>query len=458
MRLRHLNIIVMLVFLSGCAGTSVFYPYPVQAEAYKSALINTSSGTSTDVLSSERTFSGPDALLHHLELARVQQLNGNYTESINHFESAIELFEKEDLQATLRLSGVAEQGTSMLLNDNSLEYHGAPHERIFSHLYQAMNYLALANAEAAAVEFRKLALEQRIQLEQHESDIAKAESRLAHENIDIDDYASQLNMPLDRLSGELKNAFQNAYAFYLSAIFWEAQGDLNRARIDYLKVAELKPELSFIHQDIERVSTQLNTLSWAGSGISKGQGTVLVVLEQGFVPAKKEVHLAFPVGEGRLFSMALPSYSAMEGTPLNSLIVRDEQGSLLGSSEEILNVAELVLKHYQEQIPVLLLRQALRAVAKHRFQEVSQDKMGLAGLFAANVFSLLSERADLRSWLTLPQQIQLVRLSLKQGEYGLELRLEDHVEKIRTKVKSGQTLVIRVFEANNQFKVQQYML
>lgn len=459
--IKHSGILVLLALLSGCAGTSIFQPYPFQAERYKQdAFLTThqaNSGAASSIFSDDE-LDGPDALLHLLERARVLQLKGNYQQSTQLFAQAIKRFEDADLEATLRLSGLAEQGSSLLLNDNSRAYRGAPYERLFVHLYQAMNYLAQDNKDAAAVEFRKLALEQKILLEQYEAEVAQAESRLMSERIDLNALSSQLQDPNSQLLSELKSSLQNAYAFYLSAVFWEAQGDLNRARIDYQKVMELRPDLSFIQDDIARVSGSSGPLHWAGSESNKGKGRVVIFYEQGFVAAREEARLAFPVGEGRLFSMALPAYAPSHIGSTKSLMLRDENREPIATSEPILNVSALAYKHYQEQIPMLLLRQALRAVAKHRLQEVSQDKMGLAGLFAANVFSLLSERADLRSWLTLPQGVQVLQFSLSQGEHELELVTDERIDPLKIQVQSGQTLVIRVFEANNQIRVQPFRL
>ena len=48
--------------------------------------------------------------------------------------------------------------------------------------------------------------------------------------------------------------------------------------------------------------------------------------------------------------------------------------------------------------------------------------MGELGLFAAVIWNLVSENADLRSWLTLPSDAQILRTTLPAGSYKLALQ------------------------------------
>jgi uncharacterized protein len=50
---------------------------------------------------------------------------------------------------------------------------------------------------------------------------------------------------------------------------------------------------------------------------------------------------------------------------------------------------------------------------------------GLLGIFATQVAAVATERADTRSWLTLPANIQLARLPLPPGEYTIKVELID---------------------------------
>ncbi len=55
-----------------------------------------------------------------------------------------------------------------------------------------------------------------------------------------------------------------------------------------------------------------------------------------------------------------------------------------------------------------------------------------AGLFglAVNLTAVLTERADTRSWFTLPGEIHLARLSLPPGEYNVKIELHGRDERV----------------------------
>ncbi|NNF97414.1 MAG: hypothetical protein HKM94_10855, partial [Halobacteria archaeon] len=54
----------------------------------------------------------------------------------------------------------------------------------------------------------------------------------------------------------------------------------------------------------------------------------------------------------------------------------------------------------------------------------------VAGLLV-NIAGVLTERADTRSWLSLPANIQMARLQLPAGTYSLSIELLDNLEQIQ---------------------------
>ena len=77
------------------------------------------------------------------------------------------------------------------------------------------------------------------------------------------------------------------------------------------------------------------------------------------------------------------------------------------------------------RMPAITARAVARAIAKGVIQE-SVDKAGqkgddaavqLIGSLLVRVASVATERADTRSWLTLPANVQLARLALPPGSY-----------------------------------------
>lgn len=73
-------------------------------------------------------------------------------------------------------------------------------------------------------------------------------------------------------------------------------------------------------------------------------------------------------------------------------------------------------------MPGIMARALARAVVKYNTQHTAQENNPLAGLLMT-VTNLVTERADTRSWTTLPQEIQLKRLLLPVGEHQLQLQM-----------------------------------
>lgn len=61
---------------------------------------------------------------------------------------------------------------------------------------------------------------------------------------------------------------------------------------------------------------------------------------------------------------------------------------------------------------------------KYQLSRETGKENDLAGLLV-NIVGLLTERADTRSWLSLPAEIQMSRISLPAGEYNVAVELLD---------------------------------
>ncbi|MCS5561536.1 MAG: hypothetical protein NZ764_07600, partial [Marinobacter nauticus] len=263
-----------------------------------------------------------------------------------------------------------------------------------------------------AVELRGAALEQRVAADKRDKEIAKAEEAAEENNVDLSQFDGYFQ-GINAVAGEVKASFQNAWTFYLSALFWEAHGEYNDALVDYKKALEIHPELDMLKEDVERVSNAMK-------GRPEKDGMVAVLYEQGFVQAREEFSLPIPTVHG-IFSVAFPTYSLTSKPRPNSLRVLDSASQPLGETVVLADVGALAAKDLKERLPGMLVRQTLRATAKYNLQKKANDDFGPLGAFATQLYNLVSEQADRRSWLTLPAYAQATRFSLPQGEHTLVL-------------------------------------
>jgi uncharacterized protein len=96
-------------------------------------------------------------------------------------------------------------------------------------------------------------------------------------------------------------------------------------------------------------------------------------------------------------------------------------GSPLGWTEPICNVAALAARALAEQMPGILTRQVARAVAKGVSTHAAKEAGGEWAGLAMTIFNLVTENADLRSWLTLPAHVHVLSAWTDAGERVLGL-------------------------------------
>src|SRR5690606_30121187 len=81
----------------------------------------------------------------------------------------------------------------------------------------------------------------------------------------------------------------------------------------------------------------------------------------------------------------------------------------------------LAQRSLERQLPGLTARAIARNVAKHYATKRVREENPLLGL-AINIAGAVAERADTRSWRSLPDRIELARLPLPPGEHIVMVR------------------------------------
>lgn len=385
---------------------SLFQPYPSQARAWTADM---AAGGPEPLL--KKGVDSRDGVLYLQELGRVRQLGGAIDDSESAFRRAFGHYQETDAAARLRASSLVSTTGALLINDNARPYVAPDYERIFAHTYQALNYWRQNDVTATAVELRAAANEQRVAANRRDDEIADAQQAAREEGVQPNHFDSHF-AGLDAAAGEVKASFQNAWTFYLSALFWEAHGEYNDALVDYKKALEIHPDSAMLRDDVARLSRAQN------GRLTRGKGLVAVIYEQGLVPARRELSLPIPTPHG-IFAVAFPTYSAADKPRPAPLTVSVD--GIRARTEVLTDVGGLAARHLREQLPGLLVRQALRATTRYNLQKKANDDFGPVGAIITQIFNVVSEQADLRSWLSLPAYAQATRLMLPPGEHRLQL-------------------------------------
>ncbi len=429
----QIAVLTMLLFLTACAGTSTFTAYPHKIQPLVTAMVNRTPVDLSKSLLSERKSN--DLILYNMEHGRYAHVTGNSNVSMEDFKTSIDKIRANDEKALISASAIAANMAATLVNDNAIPYEGDGYERVLLHQYQALNYLKKKDLDGAGVEVRRANAEQNDSLKRFEKELEKSREEAAKKKINAGNTSNIETQyaQMDEIAGKVKNSFQNAYTFYVSGIIYELLQQENDAYIDYKKALEIYPENSYLQKDVIRLAAKLGMrkefeeLKQRFPGVqtpvaatSTGFGEILVLFEDGFVPQKHEVMIPIPAGKAGVLALAFPIYWEKWSTQTPLRIFGDN--GQIGATEPICDVRALAVKALKEKIPVIATRQIVRAVVKGVAAAEAKKKMGDLGQFATNVWNLVSESADLRSWLTLPANAQIMRATLPSGKYRLSLQ------------------------------------
>jgi hypothetical protein len=358
---------------------------------------------------------GGDELLRHLDRGVALRLAGDPHASNLHLARAEHLAEE---RFTRSLSRAA---LSLLLHDGVLPYQPDPHERLLVPFYRALNHVAAGEPVDAAVEARRL-------------------GALLVGRRDRDP---------DRAARE-----GDAFLAYASGVVLEWAGDGEDARVAYRAAAEGYGPAGFAATASGAPPDPFPAARVASDAGPDPAGELVLLVERGFVAPKVEekIFLFLPEDElGRarrepdrvgeelaqrhlrresrwhggvdyLLPVALPRRPAATEAPARVTV---EIGGRAVEVPVALDVTRAAALAYDADLPSILAKAAARAIVKTLVFEHSTEDEDLPVRILANALHLATEKADTRSWTTLPAEVRLLRAALPAGTHDLRVRVED---------------------------------
>ena len=407
---------------------------------------------------------GSSRLLYLYERGLVLHARGDYGGSNAALDRA------EILIGDLYTKSLSREIGSLLTSDNLREYRGERFESAYLHYYRILNYLDLDKVEDAAVESRRL------------------------------------NQRLQRYQDQKGSFYRNdPFLQYLTGLVYEQAGErvdadvsLRAALAAYRTVGpkdgiEMPPDLPCeLARNAEalgrRSEAEQYRAEYGCPGRAPGEhatGVVNLILECGYVDAKVEQNLVFPIysgevgedldeshfarmlveerGDGRpqpdrrldyLLRVAVPQMVDVQCSiqHVDVRAVADSGAAQAPARGDTLrpaghvgapgpfvraatvqNLSVLANRAFEEARTEIMTRAVVRALAKYIAkkkadkEEVKEDgkkekKNPLAGWLVQGL-AFATEGADTRSWSLLPERILLARLELPPGRYRLDVRL-----------------------------------
>ncbi len=399
----------------------VGYSQQMQASRYQ---MGSGHFESASKLIDEGRASDNNYYLKQLEKGRLSYLAGDYKQSQLHFSRVDEQLKWLSRQAEYRLSTGLQQLSTLATNDNFIAYHIPVYEQVMLHHYQAINYLQSDGLESALVEIRQAGLIQQQ---------AMQEVPLSLE-LQLRDYQQQYQelsqqYPLLKTQQQLADAYQNGLSYVLSAALYLAAGQEDDAYIDYRKALALAPQNRYLQAEVARLGAKLamedyqQYTPFKGEALTKQQGLLVVIHEQSITKERQEARFSLPLyhnNQWQNFSVALPVMRGQASVALNQNIHVAGQHF---ATEPVVQLDALAAKQLQQELPAILSRQLLRLLSKEQLRRsVSQHNEQHESWenILVNIYNSASERADTRSWQSLPALAQIAIQPLPVGQHTLK--------------------------------------
>ena len=363
-----------------------------------------------------------------MERGTLLQDMGNFKDSTVEFEAAASAIAAVERRAVISVSQTAAGAASLIINEKTLPYEGADFEKIFIHTYNALNYLMLKDLGGARVEIRNT---YRVQQELHdkhyrELEQARKEARASEwEGL----FAQAEPGTYDRLEQSaqgVQSIYQNAFAYYISALVYELHQETDEAYIDLKKAYDAAPRCRFIQRDLLRLSKSLrygdDFERWKtlfGPPVQAPQDgiDIFVVFEAGLAPYKEQLTIPIPTASGLVFA-AFPVYRF---SPMSILTGSVTCGESTETTCLVSDTDAIAARALLDRFPILLAKQIARSALKAAATHQLNRRRGEGTAFLASILALITEQADLRTWSTLPKQVQVARLTVPPGTGQVEI-------------------------------------
>lgn len=391
-------------------------------EAFQTGRLEEAREQFEDPATTNSDFLGP------AESGTVALVQGDWPGARGHLERAAEVVREIEDRALVSVTDLGESLVSFAINDTVKTYEGEGYERVMLHVMLAMTYLAEGNVEGAWVEAKRA------------NKLLESEETLYEKR-----YAA------------------GGMGHLLSAVAYELVGEPADAYIDYKRMHEKGVGLELAGRALVRLGTQLRRedelprwLEQFGPDLPRPEGAANVVLLAGLgtAPFKIESGFTLPLPDG-VVQWAVPSY-VRRPQPIASLnLVEVQSGTRVGSSlvEDVGGVAQ---QNLDDRIAWLAAKSAVRAALKYELTRQLEKEHGGWGWVAGALFTMATERADLRSWLTLPDAWHGARMFVAPGvhEFVLEAPGGESVGLGTYELEPGETLIVLARSIERRLYVQ----
>ena len=318
---------------------------------------------------------------------------GDFEGALAHLHRAEDEVRDVEERALIGGEGLSEDLLSLVVNEGQQAYAGEGYERVMLHAMLGLCYLTRGSVDDVLVEARRV----------------------------------------DRLLTAEETLYETEYragglGHFLSAIAYELKGKPGEAFIDYGRLAEKGLGGELTDAALRRLGARLGRLDEVeldASGVGElpppDWPSVVLVGGLGLGPAKREIRIDVPI-DGGVFAWSVPDFDGgVDGGATLDLVLPARDVRVRAA--ELEDVAAVAKRNLEDRIAWLAVRSAVRGLIKRQAaEELRRDRDTEWLAVAVDLFTIATERADLRAWRTLPQRWVGARAFLPPGE-SVELSL-----------------------------------
>lgn len=376
-------------------------------------------------------------LLYYLEKGELLRMKNQMPESRDSWFKAdekVKIWEEEAKTSPEKLIGNI---GSVLINDKTRRYDGQDYEKVMLSTRLALDHLALWDWEAARTEIKKTHEREAIIAELRAKELAKVEEEAQQRKVRTE-FKDLKGYPVETLNDPevtaLKNGYQSAFSHYLAGFVYEALNEPSLAAPGYRKAIELRPDVKWLEEGLKGLDTRSRKLR-------ANESDVLFVVESGSAPARASVSIPIPV----------PYKNTWGAVPISFPVIRSDKSAFLPAQLSVdgnlavpvypvTNIDAMARRALKDDMPGIVLRGTIRAIAKTVAQKQAADRDSIAGLLVT-LAAVVTESADERVWRTLPSQILIGRAAVPMGRHNIGISGPFGVRNVAVDVAGKHTLI-----------------
>ncbi|WP_065258238.1 COG3014 family protein [Pseudomonas bananamidigenes] len=376
-------------------------------------------------------------LLYYFEKGAVLSAAGEFSQSQVAWRSAEQrVIQRQDTIETTGdklLSALGNEWGS-IINDKLRRYDGYDYEKVMLTTQMALNQLAVNDFDGARADIKKTHERETLIARQRELEYERVENAAKDQGARVH-YKDLQGYPVIMLESPaviaLKNGYQSAFSHYLAGFTYEALGEKDLAAPGYRQAIELRPDIPFFQQALRDLDSP---------GLKAGESDVLIIVQSGLAPARSSVRVPYPVklDDGQVivanisFPVMVPDTSTQS---FNQITLDGRQRKLI----TVNNITDMSLRTLRDDMPGIIQRTTYRAFLAADVQGTDNRRNPAKASYVTQHDGF--EHADTRTWRTLPNLTQVLRLRLKKGEHSISLPTAPSAAPLKIRIDQDRQVI-----------------